>query len=345
MQSPSSLLLYPATPLILSLEGSFRHRLNGFARSAAAAYAPPPFCLSFLPALIPPLRYAPPPPTKKNAANYSRHPSPNARKLSLGLLSPSELAESGPTFFSDVVALLSEAEGAPSSSVGDRSSDCSSAGSVLNLCALLAKVGLLHHLKTRSVFCKSVPCVGFGGPLDNIEQHGTCCCINVSGRVLLFLLVLWPPRAGALVVIDVATTCCVSRVHGSSAVGRREARRKRPCFPPSRLVYIEKEACHARPRCARIKPIPCPAPRRDCLPLAPVRPCPYQPSHPELRIFRELSCPQDPGCRACLAGQGAAAALSRVVAAPPTSLQGGERGGLRVLAVEVGGGHGDRRRE
>lgn len=68
----------------------------------------------------------------------------HSRKLSLGLLSPSDLEESGPAFFADIVALLSEADSTPSSSVGDRSSDSSSdrssVGLVLNLCALLAKV-------------------------------------------------------------------------------------------------------------------------------------------------------------------------------------------------------------
>lgn len=46
--------------------------------------------------------------------------------------------------------------------------------------------------------------------------------------------------------------------------------------------------------------------------------------------------PQDPACRACLAGQGAAAALSRMVAVPPPPSPQAEGGGaLRVLAAEV----------
>lgn len=93
---------------------------------------------------VPPYHPRPPAP-RGSCATVARMPLNGvklniSRKISLGLLSPSELVESEPAFLPDLVALLSEAVSPSSSSSGDRPRDRSSAALVLNLCALLAKV-------------------------------------------------------------------------------------------------------------------------------------------------------------------------------------------------------------
>lgn len=59
-------------------------------------------------------------------------------------------------------------------------------------------------------------------------------------------------------------------------------------------------------------------------------------SRTHLPIPRMACHPQDPECRACLAGHGAAVPLSRMLGEPDSPLAGGG-GDLRLLAAEVGG--------
>lgn len=112
------------------------------------------------------------PPLPHTAAGNLRKPFAHARKISLGLLSPSDLAGSGSAFFSDVVALLSEAEAAPAAAAaeGERCSDGSSAGLLLNLCALLAKVGDIHRFVVLSLFEKRVLFFWRAGPSKSIRE-------------------------------------------------------------------------------------------------------------------------------------------------------------------------------
>lgn len=135
---------------------------------------------------------------------------------------------------------------------------------------------------------------------------------------------------------DIATTTtCVCRVAPYSFL------LKRPCLSSHPSFTVRG--------CGRSVPAPVKAYWKHLKPSAAtdVRVLHAQPGprtdHPRVSNFPGIFVPQDPGCRACLAGQGAAAALSRMVAAPPPSPQGGDRGGLRLLAAEVGGVDGKRR--